>query len=222
MPISAAWEIGNQSVLRDACRKLWESSKNVTIYGLARLIGKFYKDFSPVSIFKPWVAAYIYDKYLPKGGVVIDPCMGWGGRLFGCLDKNIKYYGYDLNPNSIKANKDLKKFLGHRIGETLFSCADSSVIDFPDGDLLFTSPPYDNCEHYHGINSAITQTKPILENIFKKFGGIVALNVPKRQEELCISIAKNHGFKLFEKLEMKTASFMGREKTYEPILIFKK
>ena len=220
-PVSAAWGPGNQSVLKNAVRILWERDKETNIYGLLRLINKHFKDFTQPSIFKPWVAGYVYDKYLPNGGVVIDPCMGWGGRLLGCVGRNIKYHGFDLNPLAVEANTNLRKFVGSWLGECIFTQADSSICDFPDGDLLFTSPPYDACERYFGIDSSKTLTLPIFENIFKKFKNTIALNVPKRQRELCVSIGEKFGHKLFEELEMKTASFMGRERTFEPILIFK-
>jgi len=219
-PISAAWEIGNHSVLKNAINRIWSDSRDINIYGLVKTIGKWYKDFSPVSIFKPWVASYIYNRYLPNGGVVVDPCMGWGGRLLGCLEKNISYHGYDLNPNAVESHHNLRKFLGGRLGETSFMNADSSSVEFPNCDLMFTSPPYDDTEHYYGIDSSKTITKPILDNIFSSGNKLIVLNLPKRQEDLCRACAIEHGYRLQERLEMKTSSFMGREKTCEPILAF--
>jgi len=221
--ISTAWEVGNQKILRWVLDRLWQQDDDVNVYRLVALIGKMAKDFSPVSIFKPWVASFIYERLLPNGGTVVDPCMGWGGRLLGCLDRDVRYYGLDLNSHAVRANEGLRKFLGIRVGETTFSTADSSTCDLPDGDLLFTSPPYDSTEWYFGIDSAKTKTKPILDNIFKKFRGkIIALNVPKRQQDETLGMAATHSWRLSEELQMKTSSFMGREKTYEPILIFRK
>tara|TARA_R100001244_G_scaffold25113_3_gene25534 strand:+ start:48009 stop:49850 length:1842 start_codon:yes stop_codon:yes gene_type:complete len=221
--IKETFEDGNLSILRAAVEKLWVQKRNFNIYGLVDIIKRHYKDFAVVSIFKPWVARYIYERYLPDGGTIVDPCMGWGGRLLATLDSTYKYIGYDLNPNSIKSHQKLRKFIGSRMEiEPKFSLADSSEVDFEKGDLLFTSPPYDDCELYSGIDSFKTTTRPILENIFNKFEGIVVINLPRRQENMCVEVAKNYGFELFEKLEMKTASFMGRDKTYEPILTFKR
>ena len=202
--------------------KLWKKKSGVNIYGLVRAISKQCKDFTAVSIFKPWVARHVYDKYLPSGGIIVDPCMGWGGRLLGTVDSKFVYKGFDLNPLAVESNKKMAEFIGSRIITPEIAQGDSSLIDFPEGDLLFTSPPYDDCEHYYGIDSTKTKTAPILENIFSKFRGVIALNVPKRQEELCKEIATKCGRTLIDRLEMKTASFMGREKTYEPILVFQK
>jgi hypothetical protein len=193
----------------------------VNIYGVVRLISKLFKDFSPVSVFKPWVASFIYDKYLPNGGIVVDPCMGWGGRLLGCINRNIKYTGYDLNQLAVDAHVVLHRYVRVQLGECTFTQADSSSCDFADGDLLLTSPPYDDCERYYGIDSHKTTTKPIIDNILSKFKGIVALNVPLRQREMVAACGQLAGRVLLEELQMKTASFMGREKTYEPVLVFK-
>jgi hypothetical protein len=220
--VDMAWKDGNKTVLYEALKKLWMNDSAVNIYSLVKIISKYFKDFATVSIFKPWIAKAIYDLYLPNGGIVVDPCMGWGGRLMGCMNKNIKYIGYDINKNAIDSHENLKKFLGRNIGECSFTQADSSICDFASGDLLLTSPPYDNTELYYGVDSYKTETKPIYENIFKKFNGIIALNVPKRHEDLCKSIAGEYKYKLVNVHEMKTTSFMGREKTYEPIMVFKK
>jgi hypothetical protein len=48
------------------------------------------------------------------------------------------------------------------------------------------------------------------------------LNVPKWYVSCCTGIGLNNGFELCDKLDMKTSSFMGREPTYEPILVFRK
>lgn len=219
--IADAWNIGNHSVLKEAIRELWCKKSEVNIFGLVKYIGKMFKDFTPVSIFKPWVARFIYNKYLPNGGVIVDPCMGWGGRLLGCLDSKFKYKGIDLNPSSVDANARIYKFARSRFNACDFLNADSSICDIPSGDLLFTSPPYDDCELYSGIDSNKTLTEPILVNIFSKFNGIIILNLPRRMVDLCNGVALRFNYKLVEELEMKTASFMGRVKTFEPILVYK-
>lgn len=223
-PVTAAWLPGNKSVMVSAVERLWQNESEVNIYGLVKEIARYFKDFVNVSIFKPWIASYIYDRYLPNGGSVVDPCMGWGGRLMGCMDKNISYFGYDLNQNSVDSHVKLRKFINTRIKcNTEFTQADSSICDFRHADLLFTSPPYDDTELYFGVDSIATKTSLILDNIFDKFSGkTIVLNVPRRQEVMCRESADKRGWKYVETLEMKTASFMGREKTFEPILVFKR
>ena len=220
MPVNAAWELGNQSILREATKDLWQRTQEINIYGLLKTIGRKYKDFATVSWFKPWIAKHIYDKYLGNDGVVIDPCCGWGGRLMGISGSNIKYIGYDINPLSINSHQELAKFLGSRLKiAPEFVAADSSTVVFKDGDLLFTSPPYDDTEYYHGVNN-ITPTVAILHNIFSQFHGTIVLNVPKWLDGPTVAIAEQHGRSLRERLQMHTNSFMGRQKTFEPILVF--
>ncbi len=221
-PIAQAFLPGNRTILRDAIYDLWYNKKEVNIYSLVRLIARKYKDFTPVSVFKPWVARYVYETILPNGGRIIDPCMGWGGRLLGTLDSNYSYVGYDFNPCVVSSHKALKKFVGSRFtNEVEFHHADSSQTEWPDGDLLFTSPPYDDTEYYHGLSEQCLDTSAIYENIMR-FKGLVALNVPLRHQEKCMKIAISHGRKVISELKMKTANFMGRETTYEPILVFAK
>lgn len=218
--ISKAWDYGNQSVLRAAIKEYWDQKTEVNIYGLLKFITKHYKDFATVSVFKPWIARYIYNKYLPNGGTVIDPSCGWGTRLLGTIGLPIKYIGYDINQNSISSHTKLAEFMGSSlVNAPEFYNADSSSVDFVDGDLLFTSPPYDDTEYYHGVNE-FTPTYNIIDNIFKKFRKTIILNIPRRHTNMCVEIASKYGRKLSETLEMKTGSFMGRKNTFEPILVF--
>ena len=222
IPLKAAFEEGNRTVLRNALGILWKQKRNINIYGLVRVIARRFKDFKFVSVFKPWVARYIYDELLPNGGVIVDPCMGWGGRFLGTLDGRWKYIGFDLNSKAVEAHENMRRFIGARITEDpSFSVADASNIQWPKGDLLFTSPPYDDLEYYDGLEKQCEDTTPIYENIMR-FDGLIALNVPKKHRDKCIFIAESNSRKLIKEYKMKTASLAGmREKTYEPILIFK-
>lgn len=223
MPVSSIWDAGNTTVLRNSIRTIWNNCKEINIYGLLKYVKKYMKDFNCVSIFKPWVAGYIYDKYLPNGGVVIDPSCGWGGRFMATIGRNIKYVGYDLNRLSIESHKEFRNFIGDRVKtEPEFIYADSSIVDFKHGDLLFTSPPYDDLEYYYGINSSITNTDTIFNNIFRHDFNIIVLNIPKNMVDRCVSAAGSK-YSHVETLEMKTASMYGsREKTFEPILVFRR
>ena len=220
--IKMAFEDGNKTILKQAIEDLWGTKKNINIYGLVNLIAKRFKDFATVSIFKPWVARFIYDELLPSGGVVIDPCMGWGGRLLGTLDSNVGYIGFDLNPKVIEAHKNMREFIGARMSiEPRFSIADASSVIWPKGNLLFTSPPYDDTEYYDGLPNQCKDSSGIYRNIMR-FEGMIALNIPKRHRDGCIAIAKENGRKLLKEYEMRTSSFMGkRDSTFEPILVFR-
>lgn len=221
--ISKAFEPGNTSILMNSINDLWNHKRNVNIYGLINTISKNYKDFAVVSIFKPWVAKFVYDELLPNGGTVVDPCMGWGGRFLGAIDNNIKYIGYDLNPNSIVAHNTMRNFIGSRIKiNPTFDSKDAAKIAWPSCDLLFTSPPYNNSEIYHGLENQDCNLIEICKNLLN-FKGIVALNIPIKYREIIIDLAAKHKHNFIKEYKMKTANFMGkRETTYEPILVFDK
>jgi len=222
MSVCDAFREGNLTVLKRSIQWLWKKTRGVNIYGLYKMIVKYNKDFSLVSIFKPWIARYVYQQLLPNGGTIVDPCMGWGGRFLGTVGYDYEYIGYDLNSNSVESNKSLAKFVGAAsVHNPILMQADASGIDWPDGDLLFTSPPYDDTEYYDGLETQCRDTAGIYDNIMK-FGGIVALNIPKRHRDKCIEIAQRHGRKVLNEFQMKTVNFMGvRESAYEPIIIFK-
>ncbi|MEO5366029.1 MAG: hypothetical protein H7831_06690 [Magnetococcus sp. WYHC-3] len=218
--IEMAFQDGNKTILLNALEYLWTKTINVNIYGLVRTIAKRFKDFTTVSIFKPWVADYIYKSLLPNGGIIVDPCMGWGGRLLGTLNGAYQYIGFDLNPCVIESHKRLRDFVGAKFQiKPIFNLADAAVADWPIGDLLFTSPPYDDTEYYGGLKQQCIDSTPIYENIMK-FDGIIALNVPKRHRDKCVKIANKYGRSLTNEYQMKTSSFIGREATFEPILVF--
>lgn len=227
LPVSAAWELGNHSVLNNALKRLWDESytKNsnhsrLNIKGLIARINKDYKDFSGVSIFKPWVARHIYKSLVGSSGTIVDPCMGWGGRLLGCFESMYEYKGSDLNSNVIAAHGQLFDFVKNSISKAQFSQSDATSDVLPDGDLLFTSPPYDTTEYYYGLKPSININE-IFNNIFGNFKGIIALNIPHRSVSDCMKIARKHNRIHSDTVLMNTASFMGREKTTEPILVFK-
>lgn len=220
--IEDAFDVHNSVVIRRAVGELWSRSKSCNIYGLIEYITRHFRNFSMPSLFKPWVAREVYARLLPGGGKIVDPCMGWGGRMLACMQSEYEYIGSDLNPLSVEANKQMAKFArGQYVVEPRFSVLDATC-HIEDGDLLFTSPPYDDTERYHGLLEQCTDTTPIYRKIFSCFSGIVALNIPKRHVDKVSAIANEFKFKQVDMIEMRTADFGGHKKTFEPILVFKR
>jgi 16S rRNA G966 N2-methylase RsmD len=131
----------------------------LSIYGAARA----------VSNFRPTVANFIYKKYCPPGGRVLDPSLGYSGRLFGALTSNISYYeGCDPCSETFIGNKKLLSIIQNIENKnnklnSFFEDAPSNRIpevilhnvpfeDFQPKsnffDLVFTSPPYFDKELY--------------------------------------------------------------------------
>jgi len=105
-----------------------------------------------VSNFRPTIAKYIYNTYCPEWGSVLDPCMGYGGRLLGAYvsDTVAHYTGVDPSAQQIIGNTSMAARLFNngifdyrlvqRPFEDLETCGKF--------DLVFTSPPYFNKELY--------------------------------------------------------------------------
>lgn len=114
-----------------------------------------------VSNFRPTVAKLIYDRY-GNNGAVLDPCIGFGGRLLGAWCSSIKRY-VGTDPCTKSYNGDMKLAVRLRrltSGNEGFlegmSRPDIELHQLPfeefkteeKFDLVFTSPPYFNTEKY--------------------------------------------------------------------------
>ena len=169
--------------------------------------------FSNIPInFSPLVVRYLYEKYLPKnGGIVYDPCSGWGGRLMGsiCSSKNIQYIGCDVNSNIFqnrsyeRIGEFIQEEIGrksnykvHQISSTRFNETDDYKTHKGKIDLILTSPPYFNQEQYSTdkeqsynlfptyeswINGYIKETFQIGYDLLKK-GVVLLVNIADTKE----------------------------------------
>jgi hypothetical protein len=105
----------------------------------------------------PSLAKYVVDRYSPPGGVVVDPCAGFGGRMLGALagQKKVTYVGNDASPAVIESNRALASKLSLVVGNVegravLHVGAAEKWEEWPECSLVFTSPPYYNTELYNG------------------------------------------------------------------------
>jgi len=169
--------------------------------------------FSNIPInFSPLVVRFLIEKYLPKnGGIVYDPCSGWGGRLIGsiCSSKNIQYIGCDVNSNIFqnrsyeRIGEFIQEEIGrksnykvHQISSTRFNETDDYKTHKGKIDLILASPPYFNQEQYSTdkdqsynlhptyeswINGYIKETFQIGYDLLKK-DGILLLNIADTKE----------------------------------------
>jgi len=140
----------------------------------------------------------IYNKFKPH--TVLDPTMGWGGRLVGACALNVpKYIGIDLNKDLEKPYSEMKdklKELGTKT-EIQLMFKDALTVDYSKlkYDMVFTSPPYYNIEIYKGTKKQSKEDwdenfyKPLFEKTYKYLenGGHYILNVPiEVYERVCI------------------------------------
>jgi len=107
---------------------------------------------SSIAVFPPSQMSHILIKH--KIETVLDPTMGWGGRLLGAVASMAKgYIGIDSNQNLIEPYHHLKTFVERKNGfntNIQLYFRDCLSIDYNtlDYDCVFTSPPYYNIETY--------------------------------------------------------------------------
>ncbi len=196
---------------------VWENrNKFLKVPSIKRMI-EYYKKYSPnypiqkvwwrtyniyfgsVSQFKPLIAMLVYCKYRPKS--ILDPTMGWGGRMVGACALDIpKYIGIDLNIDLKKPYEDFVNFLKpHTKTDIKLYFQDALTTDYNklDYDLVLTSPPYYNIELYKGTNKMTEEDwnekfyKPLFIKTFNglKMDGHYCLNVPlKVYEDVCLKV----------------------------------
>jgi len=77
--------------------------------GMRNMMGIF-SGTQGVSNFRPSAARYIYSKYCPVGGKILDPSLGYSGRLLAALTSNASHYeGCDPCIATYEGGKNLLK-----------------------------------------------------------------------------------------------------------------
>jgi len=149
------------------CIKLEGQPFNITsLRGTLRI----YSGVHLASNFKPTVVKYMYNEWAPMGAKVLDPSMGFGGRMFGALASNIsEYHCCDPLKETVDCNKKILKLITEKTKQNsnLSVFMDDDEEDLPKivinnipfenydyeenyFDLVFTSPPYFGIEKYQG------------------------------------------------------------------------
>ena len=201
------------------------------------------------SNFRPSIARWVYQKYAPIGGSVLDPCMGYGGRLMGAFCSQLgRYVGVDPNKVSVVGNIDLYNHLIDVCPDRADFELATSALPFEDFattekfDLVFTSPPYFNVEKYSKdeTQSYVRYTTyekwmegfltPLINHSFDylKPNGYLVLNVGKPIDEDTYKIGTSVFGKEPETYYMRLSKFLGQgnkkdvSHKVEPIFVWKK
>lgn len=195
--------------------------------------------------FNPYAAAAIYNTFSTDLFCrVLDPCAGWGDRLAAAMGARsvIEYFGVDANKNNQPGYlQQIKRYGGNGRFTVIHGAFEDTPIKENYYDIVFTSPPYFDCEIYSGdpeqshfrySNPKDWHTyflAPLIEKSLKALapGKFFILNIANAYDaELEISvplidIARTHaesiGFKPVGKLTLP----LGSRKT-EPIFIWRK
>lgn len=167
-----------------------------------RLVG------SAPSNFRPMNAKAIYERFCPEGGIIYDPCCGFGGRLLGALSskKNFRYVGTDPCTETMynlhRLGDEIELVTGredsyelHCCGSEVFKGKANSI------DFVFTSPPYFNLEIYSTDETQCFNKFPELEDWLEGYVRQTIRNIHhmlKRGKYCAINIAdfKVHGGEL--------------------------
>ena len=126
--------------------------------------------FSSITIFRPVMAMEVYCRF-PCRIAVLDPTMGWGGRLVGACALDLpKYIGIDANRNLDPLYRKMCAFLQPRSKTSVeLFFQDALTVDYTQlkYDVVFTSPPYYNIEIYRK-KAASPEEKQEKEKISKE------------------------------------------------------
>ena len=179
--------------------------------------------FSSISIFRPVMAMEVYCKYTPKIAI-LDPTMGWGGRLIGACALNLpKYIGIDSNLYLSEPYSRMIDFVADKTEtkiEVFFQ--DALTVDYSQMkyDMVFTSPPYYNIEVYRKAGKGTSDMdskekwntefyKPLFKKTWENMQtpGFYCLNIPSEiYEECCIPILGKYTRKISLKKQTRKKS----------------
>ena len=205
-----------------------------------------------VSNFKPTVAKYVYQRYLPDGGTTYDFSAGYGGRLSGFIasGKEGRYIGIDPLQETCKGLKGLYNYWKERIEtsvqvDIINGCAEDFKFQQKIVDLAFSCPPYFGLEKYSDESTQSVNKYPIYEKWLDGFWAIVVKNcysmlkssgrliyvvgnylnydLKRDFEKICVS----EGFVKEQELQIPLANMFLKKKTkeifkYEKMFIYRK
>jgi hypothetical protein len=178
--------------------------------------------------FKPSVALLVYKH--PRAPSlntldILDPTMGWGGRLFSAAALGARSYtGIDLNKNLETGYDGIREFLSGEGCPTRVECFFTDAITFDysqlEYNMVFTSPPYYNTEIYSGMTRLATKKKwneefykPLFSNTMKHLsvGGVYCLNVPEEvYDNVCVPLLGEACDRILMTLSSRTQNLNAR------------
>ena len=135
-----------------------------------------------ISQFKPAVAKWLYEQYVPEGGIVFDYSAGWGARLLAAMSLGIRYYGVDPLTSSA-LNRMGSFFNGNAIVINGISENGDIYKDIPAVDHIISSPPYFKLEVYSSDKTQCYNQYPEYNEWLSEYF--------KKTVENCIGIMKD-------------------------------
>lgn len=201
-----------------------------------------------VTFFAPAAALGTCRHFRPT--YVVDFCAGWGSRMIGAIAAGVpRYVGIDPATVTMDQNRAMLGALREVLGPTdtevglETACGEDLMGSgrFSGCDLVFTSPPYFDTEHYSSEATQSYLRYPDLEWWYRDFlgacirgaakdlvsGGHLVLNVASWMKDRVAILAREAGFEGLPEWQLTIASRpYTRDRhgpsRYEPILVFKK
>jgi len=141
-----------------------------------------------VSVFPCSLSKGLVQKFSKEGATVVDPCIGWGGRLLGTRVSRRRYVGFEPWVNTYKGLTNIINYF--KIENVKIINAVFDPLRAPDEcQLILTSPPYLNLEKY-GETVSVLNWQKLMQDIFTyaenslTFDGYLILNIPRLFKKL--------------------------------------
>jgi hypothetical protein len=109
-----------------------------------------------VTKYRAGMAKFIVSRYSAKR--VLDPCIGWGGRMIGSLAADAEYIGCDPDLNTFQGLQGILQDID-KSAQLYNSPAESILPTLETGsvDMILTSPPYYNLELYTSGDQSVKE-----------------------------------------------------------------
>jgi hypothetical protein len=110
-----------------------------------------------VTKYRAGLSKYLTKRYSAKA--VLDPCIGWGGRMIGVLAGDAEYIGCEPDPNTFQGLQGILADI-EKIADISNTTAEARIPTLPDEcvDMILTSPPYYTLEMYTAGDQSVKPT----------------------------------------------------------------
>jgi len=111
---------------------------------------------STVTKYRAGLAKFLVKRY--EATRVLDPCIGWGGRMLGALAAGATYVGCEPDPKTFAGLQGILADI-EREAEVYAEPAETRLPQIPTAsvDMLLTSPPYYTLELYTGGDQSVKE-----------------------------------------------------------------
>lgn len=111
---------------------------------------------SSVTKYRAGLSKFLVKRY--RATRVLDPCIGWGGRMLGTLAAGAEYMGSEPDPRTVHGLRQiLSDIQKEREAHVFEGTAEDYLQTIPSGyaDMILTSPPYYSLELYGGGKQSV-------------------------------------------------------------------